>query len=104
MVKFSALYKNTINSHKLTVRMLFLLGFVFVQSYALYASTSHLFHDTMPMCPVCVAIKSYEHSAVNTTVSIYVDNFVTEQVALTDSIQVLPSFKFHHQSRAPPLV
>ena len=91
------------NNSKLTVRVLFLLGFVFIQSYALYASTSHVFHNTMPMCAVCVAIKSYEHSAVNTSTLVYLDNFVAVQESSVDSISIPRSYQFYNQSRAPPL-
>lgn len=80
----------------------FVLGFVLIQSYVLYASTSHVFHDTMPMCPVCVAVKSYEHSVVNTTVAFYNNRVpVIEEHSLT--LTLLRLIKPHAQSRAPPL-
>ena len=83
--------------------VLLVLAFVLAQAYVLYASTFHIFHDSMPMCVACVAIKSYEHSGVNTTYAIYrkLVHELVEQSVLPETQQLTRQY---YQSRAPPSV
>ena len=82
--------------------VLLALAFVLIQAYVLYASTFHVFHDSMPMCQACVAVKSYHSVTVNNIASVFlslgfdlVDLFFSPQ-----SLQVVVHF---YDSRAPPL-
>ncbi|WP_455208402.1 hypothetical protein [Kaarinaea lacus] len=77
------------------------LAFVLIQSYVLYSSTFHVFHHSMPMCPICVAIKSYQGSIVDTTISVLtaVKYFVIDEYIAP---QIVRFVKLSYQSRAPP--
>jgi hypothetical protein len=84
-------------------RAIFLaLVFVLIQSYVLYSSTFHVFHSSMPMCPVCAAIKSYQSSIVDTATPVLIAfrYYVTEKYF---SPQIVRFVEFHYQSRAPPV-
>ena len=90
------------NSRLKHQRVLFLaVAFVLIQTYVLYSSTFHVFHDMGPMCPACVAMKSYQGSIVdNPPAHIEVLKFFIEEVTFSLQIySVVPSF---YLSRAPP--
>jgi len=79
------------------------LAFVLIQTYVLYSSTFHVFHNSMPMCPVCVAIKNYQNSVVNTVTAL----LATFQLYLFEEIvppQVTQFVRPQYQPRAPPIV
>ena len=81
--------------------LLLAVAFVLIQSYVLYASTFHVFHDMMPMCPACVALKSYQGSIVNTTTTV-----LTSLKFFLEEIKFLPQLNqvviLSYQPRAPP--
>ena len=83
--------------------LLLAVAFVLIQTYVLYSSTFHVFHDMMPMCPICVAMKSYQGSLVDNPVS-YIDllKFFVEEITLTSQIPLV--FPSVYLSRAPPAV
>lgn len=82
--------------------VLLALAFLLIQIYVLHASTHHVFHSSMPMCPVCVAIKGYQGSIVDNAHSLFiaVDYVLVGQVALPQLSQFVA---IHYQSRAPPV-
>lgn len=81
--------------------VLLALALLLIQTYVLYSSTFHVFHHSMPMCPICVAMKSYQGSIVDTAVTVFdaVKYFVLE-VYLAPQINRFVELSY--QSRAPP--
>lgn len=78
------------------------LAFLLIQFYVLYSSTSHVFHSSMPMCPICVAIKSYQGGDIDsatTTLSIIRFHIFIEFIPS----QWVKADWFNYDSRAPPL-
>lgn len=88
--------------HKIAA-ITFATALIIAECYALYASTFHLFKFSKPMCPVCVAMKNYDHSVVDAlhipTTSGF---FEFLDVNFSDS----PAFVHSHFyfSRAPPSI
>jgi len=77
------------------------LAFVLIQSYVLYSSTFHVFHHSMPMCPICVAMKSYQGSIVDSATFILTTvKFFIIDVYLAP--QIVRFVELPYQSRAPP--
>jgi hypothetical protein len=81
--------------------VLLALAFVLIQSYVLYSSTFHVFHDMMPMCPICVAMKSYQGSIVDNAPSVLtkvkfliIDEYIVPQI--------VRYVELPYQPRAPP--
>lgn len=83
--------------------LLLAVAFVLIQTYVLYASTFHVFHNMMPMCPACVALKSYQGSIVDNPNSVLaVLKFFIEEV--TSSPQLFLVVVSLYQPRAPPSI
>ena len=83
--------------------LLLAVAFVLIQTYVLYTSTFHVFHNMMPMCPACVAIKSYQGSIVdNPTTVLAVLKFFIQEVYIPPQISQIAVTFF--QPRAPPAV
>jgi len=83
--------------------LLLAVAFVLIQSYVLYASTFHVFHHMMPMCPACVALKSYQGSIVdNPDTVIELFKFFIQEVTFSPQIAQIAVSVF--QPRAPPLL
>jgi len=81
--------------------LLLAVAFVLIQAYVLYASTFHVFHHMMPMCPACVALKSYQGSIVdNSTIELDHFKFFIEEFSFSPQITFLTVSAFH--PRAPP--
>ena len=81
--------------------VLLALALLLIQTYVLYSSTFHVFHHSMPMCPICVAMKSYQGSIVDTVVTVFdaVKYFVLD---VYTSPQINRFVELPYQSRAPP--
>ena len=83
--------------------LLFTFAFVAMQTYALYMSTFHKFHNMPPMCQLCATVEKYENSIASNTVlfpfsfSIEVSNELVPQ-----QVFVIPSSIY--KPRAPPLL
>lgn len=79
------------------------LAFVLIQSYVLYSSTFHVFHHSMPMCPICVAMKSYQGSIVDSAPSILTTAkfLIIEEYVVP---QIVRFVELSYQSRAPPSI
>ncbi len=81
--------------------VLLALAFLLIQTYVLYSSTFHVFHHSMPMCPICVAMKSYQGSIVDSATSI-----ITTIKFLIIDVYIVPQIvrfvELPYQSRAPP--
>ena len=77
------------------------LAFLLIQVYVLYSSTFHVFHHSMPMCPICVAMKSYQGSIVDSATTILSTvKYLVIDVYLAPQINRLVELPY--QSRAPP--
>lgn len=74
-----------------------------VQAYALYMSTEHMFHGAMPLCPVCVAVESYDDTVVASKLVLIVDpSFISplrNYVSYSGNTVALA-----YSSRAPPVL
>jgi len=83
--------------------LLLAVAFVLIQSYVLYTSTYHVFHNMGPMCAACVAMKSYQGSIVdNSNIVIDLLKFFINVVELAPQLPqtLIPCF----QPRAPPIL
>ena len=81
--------------------LFFVVVFVAMQGYALYASTFHKFHGMPPMCELCAAVKSYQNGLVSApTIALQTNTFEKILRYLPHQVQliVIPLY----QSRAPP--
>ena len=81
--------------------LLLAVAFVLIQSYVLYASTFHVFHNMMPMCPACVALKSYQGAVVDNATTVLTSlKFFIEEVNFLPQLTMVVITSF--QPRAPP--
>ena len=82
--------------------LLLAVAFVLIQTYVLYTSTFHVFHNMMPMCPACVAVKSYQGSIVDNgnTVLAVLKFYIQEFYLPPQKLQLAATF---FQPRAPPV-
>jgi len=101
-----ALHRQSVKRHRVGRRVrrsvaVASLIYVFVQCYALYLSTAHVFKHSSNMCPVCVAMKNYDHALVSQPAAIPL-------VKTCDNYIAPPAFTFHSsqqgcfRSRDPP--
>jgi len=81
--------------------VLLALALLLIQTYVLYSSTFHVFHHSMPMCPVCVAMKSYHGSIVDTAVTVF-DDVKYFILVVFPSPQINRFIDIPYQPRAPP--
>ena len=77
------------------------LALLLIQSYVWYSSTFHTFHNSMPMCPICVALKNYESSAIS-AVHTSIPSFVDTRVDAKEIPQIQLTHTLVYYSRAPP--
>ena len=83
--------------------LLLAVAFVLIQTYVLYTSTFHVFHNMMPMCPACVAIKSYQGSIVDNSTTVLAElRFYIQEFYLPPQLSIIAAIFF--QPRAPPAV
>ena len=81
--------------------LLLAVAFVLIQAYVLYSSTFHVFHNMMPMCAACVAIKSYQGGIVdNPNTVLDTLKFYIEEVIFLPQLTLVVVTSF--QPRAPP--
>jgi len=78
------------------------LIYVFVQCYAMYLSTAHVFKHSSPMCAVCVAIKNYDHALVSQPPALPLQKFCDIAHVVLLTANYLSIQQGYYQSRAPP--
>ena len=83
--------------------LLFALAFVAMQTYVLYVSTFHKFHDMPPMCQLCATVEKYENSvAAKITLFQFANSIEPSKDFIPPQVFTFVSPLYH--PRAPPLL
>lgn len=83
--------------------LLLAVAFVLIQTYVLYSSTFHVFHNMAPMCAACEAIKSYQGGIVdNPNIVLNRLKYFFEEATFSPQFTQLELAYFN--PRAPPYI